>query len=287
MLKDYRYDGAQVLNLTELATGAGKYADDKKELKARTAENIEKLAVLQEKLYADGHEGLVIVLQAMDAAGKDSTIKHVMTGMNPQGVKVHPFKAPSAVELKHDYLWRVAKCLPERGEIAIFNRSHYEDCVAVRVRHLESGLGLPDRCLTGEDFFEKRYRQISDFEKYLHENGVRMVKIFLNVSAKEQKKRFLERLNDPEKNWKFSKSDLDDRALWDDFLDAYEDAINSTATDYAPWYVLPADNKWFTRYLVSEILVQTLEDMNPKYPVMPTELVAQIPELVERLESEL
>ena len=286
MLKDYRYDGHRPLRLAEAPTGAGAYADDKKALKDRTAENIDKLAILQEKLYADGHEGLVVVLQAMDAAGKDSIIKHVMTGMNPQGVRVYPFKAPNAAELKHDYLWRIAGCLPERGQIAIFNRSHYEDCVAVRVRHLENGLGLPERCLTGEDFIEKRYRQIADFEKYLYENGVRMVKIFLNVSAKEQKKRFLERLNDPEKNWKFAKSDLDDRALWDDFHQAYEDAINATATDFAPWYVLPADNKWFTRCLVSEILVQTLEAMNPEYPAMPEALKAEIPALVERLERE-
>ena len=286
MLQEFRFDGTRILDLTQAATGAGLYADDKKALKAKTDGNLEKLAVLQEKLYADGHEGLIVVLQAMDAAGKDSTIKHVMTGMNPQGVKVHPFKAPSAVELKHDYLWRIAKCLPARGEIAIFNRSHYEDCVAVRVRHLENGLGLPGRCLTGDDFFVRRYRQIVDFEKYLYENGVRMVKIFLNVSEKEQKKRFLERLNNPEKNWKFSKSDLDDRALWDDFLKAYEDAINATATACAPWYVLPADNKWFTRYLVSEILVRTLEDMDPRYPVMPAELEEEIPELVARLENE-
>ncbi|MBR2572479.1 MAG: polyphosphate kinase 2 family protein [Clostridia bacterium] len=286
MLQEFRFDGTRILDLTQAATGAGLYADDKKALKAKTDGNLEKLAVLQEKLYADGHEGLIVVLQAMDAAGKDSTIKHVMTGMNPQGVRVHPFKAPNSAELKHDYLWRVAKCLPARGEIAIFNRSHYEDCVAVRVRHLENGLGLPGRCLTGDDFFVRRYRQIVDFEKYLYENGVRMVKIFLNVSEKEQKKRFLERLNNPEKNWKFSKSDLDDRALWDDFLKAYEDAINATATACAPWYVLPADNKWFTRYLVSEILVRTLEDMDPRYPVMPAELEEEIPELVARLENE-
>lgn len=275
--KDYRYNGKAPLALSQAPTGADhKTRDMKDELIQRTEENMEQVARLQERLYADGREGLVIVLQAMDAAGKDSTIKHVMTGINPQGVRVYSFKQPSARELSHDYLWRIVQCLPARGQIAIFNRSHYEDVLAVEVLKLYENFKLPQRCLT-EDFIPRRLKQIAQFEEYLYDNGIRMVKIFLHLSKAEQKKRFLDRLDKPEKNWKFSGADLESRALWDAYQAAYERAINATATRHCPWYVLPADDKWFTRYLVSEAVLDALQRINPQFPELPPEQADKLP----------
>ncbi|MEA4897232.1 PPK2 family polyphosphate kinase [Bacillota bacterium Meth-B3] len=264
--KDYRYTGKRPFEFDRVECGASAKARlMKEELIERTEENIEHLARLQDRLYADGREGLVVVLQAMDAAGKDSTVKHVMSGLNPQGVSVYSFKAPTAPELGHDYLWRIAQCLPERGRIAIFNRSHYEDAVTVDVLKLYPRFKMPGRCLEG-DFIGRRLDQICDFEEYLYENGIRMVKIFLNVSRDEQQKRLLERLDKPSKHWKFSAGDLDTRARWDDYHRAYERAINETATKHCPWYVIPADDKWFTRFLVSEAMIEALQKIDPQYP---------------------
>lgn len=275
--KDYRYNGKAPLALSQAPTGAdGKVRAMKDELVQRTEENMEQVARLQERLYAGGREGLVIVLQAMDAAGKDSTIKHVMAGINPQGVRVYSFKQPSAQELSHDYLWRIVKCLPARGQIAIFNRSHYEDVLAVEVLKLYEGFKMPQRCLT-EDFIPRRLKQIAQFEEYLYDNGIRMVKIFLHLSKAEQKKRFLDRLDKPEKNWKFSGADLESRALWDAYQAAYERAHNATATRHCPWYVLPADDKWFTRYLVSEAVLDALQRINPQFPELPPEQADKLP----------
>ncbi|HIS01576.1 MAG TPA: polyphosphate kinase 2 family protein [Candidatus Excrementavichristensenella intestinipullorum] len=275
--KDYRYNGKAPLALSQAPTGAdGKVRAMKDELVQRTEENMEQVARLQERLYAGGREGLVIVLQAMDAAGKDSTIKHVMAGINPQGVRVYSFKQPSAQELSHDYLWRIVKCLPARGQIAIFNRSHYEDVLAVEVLKLYESFKMPQRCLT-EDFIPRRLKQIAQFEEYLYDNGIRMVKIFLHLSKAEQKKRFLDRLDKPEKNWKFSGADLESRALWDAYQAAYERAINATATRHCPWYVLPADDKWFTRYLVSEAVLDALQRINPQFPELPPEQADKLP----------
>lgn len=264
----YRFDGSNPCILDKLPCDSKADKADKAQIQARTEANLETIASLQDALYADGREGIVIVLQAMDAAGKDSTIKHVMSGLNPQGVMVHSFKQPGAEELAHDYLWRVVQHLPPRGSIAIFNRSHYEDVLAVQILDLWKNYQMPDRVLrdSREEFFHKRYRQIRQFEEYLYENGYRVVKIFLHVSKEEQGKRFLERIEEPEKNWKFSSSDLETRERFEEYTDLYEEVIRETASDHAPWYVLPADQKWYTRYLVSEILVDLLRQCDPRYP---------------------
>ena len=283
--KDYRFDGSRNVSLKDMPTGAGDAKARKAELVQKTQENIARAAVLQEKLYAAGQEGLIIALQARDAAGKDSLIKKVFSGLNPAALEVHSFKAPSSTELSHDYLWRINQALPPRGKIALFNRSHYEDVLAVRVHHLEKGYRLAPRCLT-EDFFDRRFRQLRHWEEYLYENGLRMVKVFLNVSREEQRKRFLDRMELDEKHWKLSTSDMKERALWEEYDRAYEDSINQTATPECPWYVLPADNKWYTRYLMSEILVDTLEEMNPQYPPLDSAEAAKLPQVMAELEQE-
>ncbi|MDO5145101.1 MAG: polyphosphate kinase 2 family protein [bacterium] len=283
--REYRYDGSERLRLSQLPTGAGNAKARKDELIAKTDENLARACELQERLYAAGEEGLVIALQARDAAGKDSLIKKVFSGLNPAALEVHSFKAPSSQELSHDYLWRINAALPPRGKIGLFNRSQYEDVLAVRVHHLERTYRLAERCLT-DDFFERRYRQLRHWEEYLYENGLRMVKIFLNVSRDTQRERFLDRMELDEKHWKLSTADMKERALWDEYSRAYEDCINATATPESPWYVLPADNKWYTRYLTSQILVDTLESMNPQYPPLSPEEAARIPQVMEALEQE-
>ena len=283
--KDYRFDGSRNVSLKDMPTAAGDAKAYQAELVQKTQENIARAAALQEKLYAAGQEGLIIALQARDAAGKDSLIKKVFSGLNPAALEVHSFKAPNSTELSHDYLWRINQALPPRGKIALFNRSHYEDVLAVRVHHLEKGYRLAPRCLT-EDFFDRRFRQLRHWEEYLYENGLRMVKVFLNVSREEQRKRFLDRMELDEKHWKLSTSDMKERALWEEYDRAYEDSINQTATPECPWYVLPADNKWYTRYLMSEILVDTLEEMNPQYPPLDSAEAAKLPQVMAELEQE-
>ena len=238
----------------------------KKDAQAMLAEGIEKLADLQTRLYAQDCWSLLIVLQAMDAAGKDSTIKHVMSGVNPQGCQVTSFKVPSTQELDHDFLWRCVRELPERGRIGIFNRSHYEEVLVVRV-HPEflAAQHLPPS-LVGKDIWKDRYQSINDFERHLSENGTRVVKFYLHVSREEQRKRFLERLDKPEKNWKFSLRDVLEREHWDDYMKAYEDAISATSTEWAPWYVVPADHKWFTRLVVAQVIGTTLEELRVDSP---------------------
>lgn len=268
MLEKYTFDGEKKLDLKEIPTNAKEDGVEKDEIKKKMQKNLETMQALQEKLYADRKEGIIVVLQALDAAGKDSAIRHVMTVLNPQGMQVKSFKAPNAEELAHDYLWRVHANVPEKGGIAIFNRSHYEDVVAVQVRCLRKTFAMAERIREESDkeFFKKRYEQIKDFETYLYDNSYRVVKIFLNVSMKKQKERFLERIDRQEKNWKFDVSDLEDRALFGEYLKTYEEAINRTATKECPWYVLPADQKWYTRYLISEIMVRVMTDCDPKFP---------------------
>jgi PPK2 family polyphosphate:nucleotide phosphotransferase len=221
---------------------------------------------LQEKLYAQDRWAVLIVLQAMDAAGKDGVIKHVMSGVNPQGCDVHAFKSPSNEELGHDYLWRAHKCVPERGKIGIFNRSYYEEVLVVRVHPtLLRAEKLPDALVT-KHIWEERYENINAFEEYLTRNGVVIRKFFLHVSKEEQKKRFLERLEDPKKNWKFSMADVNERGFWKDYQEAYEEMIQSTATPHAPWFVVPADNKWFTRLIVASALIQALDELRLSFP---------------------
>jgi PPK2 family polyphosphate:nucleotide phosphotransferase len=227
---------------------------------------IDRLADLQDKLYARSTWSLLLVFQAMDAAGKDSTIKHVMSGVNPQGCQVYSFKAPSDEELRHDFLWRCAKCLPERGRIGIFNRSYYEEVLVVRVHEdLLQHQGLPAELVTG-DIWKERCEDIRGFERHLSRSGTRVLKFFLHVSKKEQRKRFLERLDKPDKNWKFASRDLEERKLWKDYHEAYEDVIQRTATPEAPWYVVPADRKWFTRVIVAAAIVNALVGLDLKRP---------------------
>lgn len=224
------------------------------------------MAELQDKLYAQDRWAVLVVLQAMDAAGKDGTIKHVMSGVNPQGCDVHSFKQPSAEELDHDYLWRAARRLPERGRIGIFNRSYYEEVLVVRVHpQLLAAQHLP-ASLASKNPWEQRYEGIRGFERHLAHNGTAIRKFFLHVSKEEQKARFLERLEDPQKHWKFSPADVDERRYWDDYQQAYEDAIRATASPQAPWYVIPADNKWFLRLMVSTAIIDCLRSLKLHYP---------------------
>jgi len=225
-------------------------------------DGIFRLAELQEKLYAQDHWAILLILQAMDAAGKDSTIKHVMSGVNPQGCQVNSFKAPSTEELDHDFLWRTSRVLPERGKIGIFNRSYYEEVLAVRVHpELLARQKIPPQ-LVSKKIWEKRFEDINAFEHYLSRNGIVVLKFFLNLSRKEQKKRFLERLDDPRKNWKFSVDDVREREHWGEYMRAYEDMIRHTSTKHAPWYVVPADHKWFTRAVVAEATIEAMENLD-------------------------
>ena len=240
--------------------------EDKPRAKEALAIGVQALAELQDKLYAYDKWGLLLIFQAMDAAGKDGAIKHVMSGVNPQGCQVHSFKSPSAEDLDHDYLWRCTKCLPNRGHIGIFNRSYYEETLVVRVHpeFLDKAKLPPE--LIGKDIWENRFRDIRGFERYLANNGILTVKFFLNVSKREQKRRFLERLETPEKNWKFSAADMAERGHWDEYQEAYEETIRNTATQHAPWYVVPADNKWFSRVVVAAAVIDTLAGLDLDYP---------------------
>ncbi len=250
-------------------------------------ENLTDLAEAQNLLYADDHFAVLIVLQAMDAAGKDGTIKHVMSGVNPQGCQVFSFKRPSAEELDHNFLWRYAKCLPERGRIGIFNRSYYEDVLVVKVHPELLGRQLPlKNGKVGKRFWKQRYDDINAFERHLVRNGTVILKFFLNVSKKEQKARFLERLERPEKNWKFSMSDLTEREYWDDYVKAYEHALSATSTRWAPWYVIPADYKWVTRAVVADIVTSTLCGLDLKYPEASGEQRKMLEEARRKLEKE-
>jgi len=284
-LKDYCFDGKKELKLKDMPTDAGEYKVQKSDLVARTATNMAEAAVLQEKMYASKKEGLVFALQARDAAGKDSLIKKVFSQLNPAALKITSFKVPNKTDLAHDYMWRINRAMPERGTIGVFNRSHYEDVIVVQVHQMQKDYILTDRCKT-DDFFERRYVQLNNWENYLWENGYRMVKIFLNVSKDEQKRRFMDRMELPEKHWKLSVADMKERALWDEYEKVFEDCINATATEHAPWYVLPADNKWYTRYLMSEIILQTLKDMDPQFPPLDAEEAAKIPAAMQELENE-
>ena len=284
-IKGFSVMGEEKVHLKDFPTQGGDDLNKKKTINEKMPDNIRKMAALQGKLYAQNRHGLLIVLQAMDAAGKDGTIKHVMSGLNPQGTQVTSFKAPSSEELDHDYLWRISKALPRRGEIGIFNRSHYEDVIVARVHDLVSGSQLPQELVTPE-IWEKRYRQIRSYEEYLYENSYRVVKIFLHVSKDEQKKRFLERIDRPEKNWKFSCSDLKERTRFDEYLDTFDEVITATATKHSPWYAIPADQKWYTRYLVSEIVLDALQKSCHEYPVLSDEAKAELLNCKAALEQE-
>ncbi len=249
-------------------------------------QGVQMLAEYQDRLYAQDTRALLIILQAMDAAGKDGAIKHVMSGLNPQGCQVYSFKAPSSEEMDHDFLWRNFKALPERGRIGIFNRSHYEDVLVVRVHpQILAGQRLPPE-LKDKDIWKRRFEHINNFEHYLVDNGIEVVKLFLNVSKKEQKKRFLERIDTPAKNWKFSTADAKEREYWDDYQAAYEDMLNHTSTEWAPWHVIPADHKWFTRLAVAAVVVDKMQRIDPQYPTVSDEHREELLKAKATLESE-
>jgi len=280
-LKDHDTGWAQTKELKELGKDA---------VKERAREildkNLEDLAEAQELLYADDRYAVLIVLQAMDAAGKDGTIKHVMSGVNPQGCQVFSFKKPSAEELNHNFLWRYMKSLPERGRIGIFNRSYYEDVLVVKVHpELLDPQKLPPG-KRGKSFWEARYEDINAFERHLVRNGIVVLKFFLHVSKGEQKRRFLERLERPEKHWKFSTSDLPERAFWADYMDAYEDALAATTTAEAPWYVVPADNKWITRAVIADVITTAIRSLDLRFPEVTEEKRKALAEARSQLQAE-
>ncbi len=258
----------------------------KEEAQQKLQDDINEMAHLQDILYASNKYGLLLIFQAMDAAGKDGTIKHVMSGINPQGCEVYSFKAPSQQELDHDYMWRCMKCVPEKGRIGIFNRSYYEEVLVVKVHpELLKYQNLREKDFN-DAFWNKRYEDINNIEKYLVNNGIVILKFFLNVSKNEQKKRFLERINKEDKNWKFSASDVKEREHWDDYRIAYEKMFSKTSTEYAPWYIIPADKKWFTRAAVADIIVNTLKDLKLEYPRVSDEHKAELQNIKIELEKE-
>ncbi|MDU1009896.1 MAG: polyphosphate kinase 2 family protein [Finegoldia magna] len=268
-IKKYRVKPNKKVDLEKFSTRK----DDsysKQEVKEEILpQNLEKMFEFQEKLYAENKRGILVVLQAMDAAGKDSLVKKVFTALNPAGCKVTSFKQPSTEELDHDYLWRISQKTPAYGEVGIFNRSHYEDVLVTRVHNLVNQKN-------DDDFWEKRFEDINAFEKYLDNNGIKVVKFFLHVSKDEQKERLLDRINLDEKHWKFAASDILERENWDEYHKAYEDMLEHTSTDYAPWYVVPADNKWFTRFVVSEVMLDLFKQLDPQTPKLSKEEESQL-----------
>lgn len=262
----FRVDDGKHFRLKNFDPGDTGHWKSKEHAEETLLERVARTAELQDKLYAQDSWALLLIFQAMDAAGKDGAIKHVMSGVNPQGCEVNAFKAPSADELQHDFLWRTTRVLPERGHIGIFNRSYYEEVLVVRVHpKILEGQKIPSS-LVGKKIWDERFEDICSFEKHMARSGTVIRKFFLNVSKKEQKKRFLKRLEEPEKNWKFSPSDVRERECWDDYHEAYEEMIRNTARKHAPWYVVPADNKWFTRLVISTVIVDALESLKLDYP---------------------
>lgn len=278
LIRTFRVEDGDRFRLKDVDPGdtLGFTSEDKPRAKEALAIGVEALAELQDRLYAQDRWAVLLIFQAMDAAGKDGAIKHVMSGVNPQGCEVYSFKSPSAEDLDHDYLWRCMKVLPQRGRIGIFNRSYYEEVLAVRVHPaFLAAQKLPPPLVT-KNIWKERYQDIRAIERYLTRNGVVIRKFFLHVSNKEQKKRFLERCENPEKNWKFSANDIKERAFWKDYMGAYEDMIRHTATADAPWFVVPADNKWFTRVVVAAAVVDTLASLDLHYPKVDKAKLAEL-----------
>jgi PPK2 family polyphosphate:nucleotide phosphotransferase len=264
--KPYRIDSGKNFRLKDFDPATTGHFRSKEHAQELLDQGIVEMAELQDKLYAQDQWAILLIFQAMDAAGKDGAIKHVMSGVNPQGCQVYSFKTPSSEDLNHDFLWRSAKRLPERGHIGIFNRSYYEEVLVVRVHpDILKNERLPES-LVGKNIWQERFEDIRNVESYLARNGIVVRKFFLHLSKKEQKRRFLERLDTPEKNWKFSAADIRERQYWDDYMTAYEEMIAATSTEHAPWYVIPADNKWYTRLVVAAAIVDTMKDLKLSYP---------------------
>lgn len=267
--KDFQVKEGKQVRLKKWPTLVSPVYRSKKDYSQLLTEQVAELSDLQRLLYASNRYSLLLIFQAMDAAGKDGVIQHVMSGINPQGCQVFSFKHPSATELDHDFLWRTTQCLPERGRIGIFNRSYYEEVLIVRVHpEILRGQGLPDELVDEKTVWQERYRSFIDLENHLYRNGTRVVKFFLHLSEDEQRKRFLERIDDPEKNWKFSQADMVERSFWNQYMQAYEACLSATSTELAPWYVVPADDKENARLIVSEIILDTFKSLKMSYPVM-------------------
>jgi PPK2 family polyphosphate:nucleotide phosphotransferase len=265
--KEYRVREGEKVKLKKRPTKVKPVYQSKKQYQKLLGEQVEQLISLQRLLYASNRYALLLIFQAMDAAGKDGAIRHVMSGVNPQGCQVFSFAHPSAKELDHDFLWRTTQCLPERGRIGIFNRSYYEEVLIVRVHpEILHRQNIPDELLDGETVWQERFRSIRDQENHLDRNGTRIIKFFLHLSEKEQQKRFLQRIDDPDKNWKFSMADIEERKYWKEYMHAYEECLSATSTDHAPWYVVPADDKLNTRLIISSIIVDTLKKLKMSYP---------------------
>jgi PPK2 family polyphosphate:nucleotide phosphotransferase len=258
-------EGKSNFKLSKFKTDDTNSYKSKEDALTRLDKNLEKLSDLQSKLYAESKYGVVILIQAMDTAGKDGAIKHVMSGLDPQGTTVFSFKQPSSLDLLHDYLWRANTHLPERGQIGIFNRSYYEEVLIVRVHDLIKNQNIPDKLIT-DDIWKDRYRQINDYERYLSENGFVVIKLFLHISKEEQKQRLLDRIDDKSKNWKFSQADLLEREYWEQYMECYEKMLENTNTSHNPWYIIPGDKKWFARLVISEIIVKHLEKLDLAFP---------------------
>lgn len=284
-LEVFKANGNKKNILKDFSTNFTGDISSKKEGEKILKENRKIMREFQDKFYAYDKYSLLIIFQAMDAAGKDSAIKHVMSGLNPQGTQVFSFKQPSKEELDHDYLWRTTKSLPERGRIGIFNRSYYEEVLVVRVHNLVKYQNIPSEFVTPQ-IWNERYEQIKSFEKHIYQNGTIVLKFFLNISKEEQKERFLKRLETPSKNWKFSAGDLEERKLWGEYQRCYQDAINATSTSFAPWYIIPADHKWFARLVVSEIINNTLKNLDMHYPKLDEEQIKNLDLYKAELEKE-
>ncbi len=284
-IENYRVDGSKEFKIKKTPTDSNGLEEKKAELVEKTHKNSEKIAELQSALYAEHKEAVLICFQALDAGGKDSTISHVLTGVNPLGIDVFSYKGPSADEASHDFLWRYHKNLPMKGKIAVFNRSYYEEVLVVKVHEFFKDYDLPNR-LKKVNYIEQKYSDIKGFEKYLNANSIRVIKFFLNLSKDEQKKRFLDRINRPEKNWKFSENDIKERQFFEKYQEAFESAINNTSTKDCPWYVIPADQKWFARYLVSEVILSVMKDINPKFPEITKEQKDNLSNCKNMLEKE-
>lgn len=274
-LDHYKVEPHTKVNLSKFHTGCDIEIDKQAVKNELFPKALMDMQNLQEKLYAQNSYGLIVVLQAMDAAGKDGTVNHVFSRLNPGGVHVVSFKQPSTEEKDHDYMWRINKNLPARGDIGIFNRSHYEDVIVTRVHDLLKQGNMPHD-LVNQHIWKERYEQIRNWEKYLDQNGFPMVKIFLHVSKEEQQRRLIDRVIDEEKNWKFSLSDINERQYWDKYMKLYEEIFEETSTDWAPWYVIPADNKWYTRYLVALITLRALRKIDPKFPPLEPEVAEKL-----------
>lgn len=286
-LKQFRVKAGQAVDLKDWPTQVEPIYRSKKHYGELLQSQIESMRGLQNTLYADNQQALLIIFQAMDAAGKDSAIKHVMSGVNPQGCQVFSFKHPSAEELDHDFLWRTTRCLPERGRIGIFNRSYYEEVLIVRVHpELLTAQGLPKKDVKPEHIWQGRYQSITDMETHLSRNGTRIVKFFLHLSKDEQRKRFLKRIEQPEKNWKFSLADLKERACWKQYMQAYAACLSATSSKIAPWYVVPADDKQNARLIIADIIVDTLQQMKLSYPQLSAEQQTELAAAKKMLQAE-